>query len=429
MGNIAFELDHEQEPVARIKVIGVGGAGGNAIQRMIEGGLSRVEFIAINTDDQVLQRSSATTQICVGGSVTRGLGAGGRPEVGRQAVEQDRERVAGALAGADMVFITAGMGGGTGTGASPVVAELARELGALTVGVVTTPFMFEGSKRLRRAQEGLAELRENVDTLIVISNQRLLQVLPGKTPINEAFREADNVLRQAVQGITDIILVPGLVNLDFADVRTVMSHRGNATMGTGIGAGDDRAKRSAQEAISSPLLEDVSIDGAKGVLVNITAGPALSQDDITDVMETINGAAGDEADTYFGVVLDDGVPDDEIRITLIATGFEVAGEDESEEEEVATEQTAKEEPVAAEPIPTPAPAVARPEPRPLRPILNSTDDLRSPAYQRRTMIELKVDDDIPEPALEPDEPQHEEVSAATDDIRVPTFIRKARQRG
>lgn len=418
MGNIAFELDHEQEPVARIKVVGAGGAGGNAIRRMIDSGLSRVEFIAVNTDEQVLHKSSATTQICVGSSVTRGLGAGGRPEVGRQAVEEDRERVASALAGADMVFITAGMGGGTGTGASPVIAELAREIGALTVGVVTTPFLFEGRKRISRAQDGLRELRENVDTLIVISNQRLLQVLPGKTPINEAFREADNVLRQAVQGITDIILVPGLVNLDFADVRTVMSHRGNATMGTGIGMGNDRARRAAQEAISSPLLEDVSISGAKGVLVNISAGPALSQDDISEVMEVINGAAGDDSDTYFGVVLDDSMPEDEIRITLIATGFENGSVDDVEPKSTTTtvdrpkpEQTVKQSDRPASP-----------------PVTRIADITNVPAFQRRAQIEKETKEEAHTESNEELESVTEDGALPSDDIRVPTFIRKARRR-
>ncbi len=419
MGNIAFELDHEQEPVARIKVVGAGGAGGNAIRRMIDSGLSRVEFIAVNTDEQVLHKSSATTQICVGSTVTRGLGAGGRPEIGRQAVEEDRERVASALAGADMVFITAGMGGGTGTGSSPIIAELAREIGALTVGVVTTPFLFEGRKRISRAQDGLRELRENVDTLIVISNQRLLQVLPGKTPINEAFREADNVLRQAVQGITDIILVPGLVNLDFADVRTVMSHRGNATMGTGIGTGNDRARRAAQEAISSPLLEDVSIGGAKGVLVNISAGPALSQDDISEVMEVINGAAGDESDTYFGVVLDDTMPEDEIRITLIATGFENGSVDDVETPVAKpdTRQPKQEQSI-------------RQSDRPASPPVSRIGDITSiPAFQRRVAIEKENKEATP-PSETPEEAEvsADEAALPTDDIRVPTFIRKARRR-
>lgn len=418
MGNIAFELDHEQEPVARIKVVGAGGAGGNAIRRMIDSGLSRVEFIAVNTDEQVLHKSSATTQICVGSNITRGLGAGGRPEIGRQAVEEDRERVASALAGADMVFITAGMGGGTGTGASPVIAELARDIGALTVGVVTTPFLFEGRKRISRAQDGLSELRENVDTLIVISNQRLLQVLPGKTPINEAFREADNVLRQAVQGITDIILVPGLVNLDFADVRTVMSHRGNATMGTGIGTGNDRARRSAQEAISSPLLEDVSIGGAKGVLVNISAGPALSQDDITEVMEVINGAAGDDSDTYFGVVLDDSMPEDEVRITLIATGFESGSVDDVEPDSAKTK------------VDQPKPEqTVRQSDRPASPPVTRIADITNvPAFQRRAQIEKEKKEETPTESVEESELANEDSAIPTDDIRVPTFIRKARRR-
>jgi cell division protein FtsZ len=289
---------------------------------MVESGLSRVEFIAVNTDQQVLHRSGATTQICIGNNVTKGLGAGGRPEIGRQAIDEDRERVADALTGSDMVFITAGMGGGTGTGASPIVAKIAREMKALTVGVVTTPFAFEQPKRLRRAAEGLEALREYVDTLIVISNERLLKVLPPRTPINDAFREADKVLLQAVQGITDIILVPGLINLDFADVRTVMSHRGDATMGSGIATGENAAHKAAAMAIDSPLLEDVTIKGAKGLLVNITSNSSLPQEDVNAAMRVVNAEAGEDADVYFGVVLDDAVPEGEIRVTVIATGFE-----------------------------------------------------------------------------------------------------------
>lgn len=419
MGNIAFELDHEQEPVARIKVVGAGGAGGNAIRRMIDSGLSRVEFIAVNTDEQVLHKSSATTQICVGATVTRGLGAGGRPEIGRQAVEEDRERVASALAGADMVFITAGMGGGTGTGASPVIAELAREMGALTVGVVTTPFLFEGRKRISRAQDGLAELRENVDTLIVISNQRLLQVFPGKTPINEAFREADNVLRQAVQGITDIILVPGLINLDFADVRTVMSHRGNATMGTGIGTGEDRARKAAQQAISSPLLEDVSISGAKSVLVNITASQELTQDDITEVMEVINGAAGDDADTFFGVVDADSIPDDEIRITLIATGFDSGSVDDVE---VVEKKEAGQQPRQ--------PRTAITSEHPASPPVKRPGDITSiPAFERRSQVVEEAAEHTQQQGPSSDsDGSDDDTLSFDDDIRVPTFVRKARRR-
>jgi len=408
MSNIAFELDHEQEPVARIKVVGVGGAGGNAIRRMVDSSLSRVEFIAINTDEQVLHRSGATTQICIGANVTKGLGAGGRPEIGKQAIEEDRDRVADALSGADMVFITAGMGGGTGTGASPVVAELAREVGALTVGVVTTPFAFEQAKRLHRALEGLEKLREHVDTLIVISNERLLEVLPPKMPINEAFREADNVLRQAVQGITDIILVPGLINLDFADVRTVMAHRGDATMGSGVSSGSDAARKAAETAISSPLLEDVSIKGAKGLLINITSSPNLSQEEVREAMDVINGESGPDADVYFGVVLDESVPEGEIRITVIATGFEMHGKTMPPQPEQA--------PVSQEPI--------RRSPPVLSPHMKN--DLHVPAVHRRQQEVKEETEQAPSP--QPQESEKYKYSTSSDDIRVPAFIRKARRR-
>ncbi len=414
MANIAFELDHEQEPVARVKVVGVGGAGGNAIQRMIESGLSRVEFIAINTDDQVLQRSSATTQICIGGNVTRGLGAGGDPKVGREAVEEDRERLAGALAGSDMVFITAGMGGGTGTGASPVIAELARDMGALTVGVVTTPFRYEGPKRRRRASGGLAELSSNVDTLIVISNERLLEVLPGETPLRQAFGEADNVLLRAVQGITDIILVPGLVNLDFADVRAVMAHRGNATMGAGTGVGGNRARDSALEAISNPLLEDVSIRGAMGLLVNITASPALSQEDVNDVMEAINDEAGDGADTYVGVVLDEGVPEDEIRITLIATGFDRPVDEQRSEgggQDSSRIDTAE----------TPRELVQRPKRPP------PADDISIPAFQRGRQQTSHDRESVTEPSVSDSVAHRGGLHPTADAFRLPAFMRRKSQ--
>jgi len=404
MSNIAFELDQEQEPIAKIKVVGVGGAGGNAIRRMIDSGLSHVEFIAVNTDEQVLHRSGATTQICIGANVTKTLGAGGRPEVGRQAIEEDRDQVADALSAADMVFITAGMGGGTGTGASPVVADLAREAGALTVGVVTTPFLFEGSKRMRRAAEGLAELRKVVDTLIVISNERLMQVLPGKTPINDSFREADNVLRQAVQGITDIILVPGLVNLDFNDVRTIMSHRGSATMGMGTGVGEERAQTAARAAISSPLLEDVCIAGAKGLLVNVSAGPSLSLDDVRNAMKVINDAAGDGADIFFGAVIDETMPEDELRVTLIATGIETQRTElEGELERTATGRD------------------QQPARRPAR--AANPNDLTVPAFQRR---QQPADDEAEE--AETEKAPFDDRRSMIDDPHVPAFIRKPRRR-
>lgn len=404
MSNNFFEMDHAQEPVAKIKVVGVGGAGGNAIRRMVDASLSRVEFIAVNTDEQVLHESRATTQLCIGRNITKGLGAGGRPDVGRQAIEEDRDRVADVLRGADMVFITAGMGGGTGTGASPVIAELARDAGALTVGVVTTPFGYEQVKRQQRAIQGIEELREHVDTLIVISNQQLYEVLPPKTPLTEAFKAADNVLLQAVQGITDIILVPGLINLDFADVRTAMSYRGDATMGSGFASGTNAAREAAAAAISSPLLEDVTIAGAKGLIVNITGNPGLTQDEITEAMDVINTESGPDADVFVGVVLDPKMQEGDIRITVIATGFEL---DRKPGYRYTDKQPIREQ-------------VRRQIPQ----VVHAKEqNLSIPTWQRK---QQEVEDEgQPQRAKEDDEKQQKDYSFASDDIRVPTFVRKA----
>lgn len=305
---------------AKMKVVGVGGAGGNALNWMIEAGLRNVDFIAVNTDAQALESNSANRKIQIGNDSTRGLGAGANPSVGRQAVEENREDIEAAIAGADMIFVTAGMGGGTGTGAAPIVAQIAREAGALTVGIVTKPFSFEGKKRLAHALEGIEELRKQVDTLIVIPNQRLISLVDRTTSLIDAFKLADNVLLHATRGISDLISVPGMVNLDFADVRTVMAEKGDALMGVGVGTGDHRAVEAAQQAISSPLLEEVSIDGARSVLVNITGGRNLSLHDVADATTVITEAAGEEAEVIFGAVIDDTV-DDEIRVTVIATGF------------------------------------------------------------------------------------------------------------
>lgn len=307
------------EQMARIKVIGVGGGGNNAVNRMITAGLRGVEFIAVNTDHQALQGALAPVKLQVGSKLTKGLGAGADPEVGSRAAEESREELADALRGADMVFVTAGMGGGTGTGAAPVVAEVARELGALTVGVVTKPFTFEGRKRAMQAEKGIANLRGSVDTLITIPNDRLLQVVDKKTSIMEAFRFADDVLRQGVQGISDLIQVPGLINLDFADVRTIMANTGTALMGIGVRGGENRAIEAARAAISSPLLEQ-TIDGAKGVLLNITGGPDLGLLEANEAAEIISQAADPEANIIFGAVIDETIGD-EIRVTVIATGF------------------------------------------------------------------------------------------------------------
>lgn len=314
-----LDFDQAAENFAVIKVVGVGGGGSNAVNRMIEAGLKGVEFISLNTDAQALALSMAPTRLQVGGKLTKGLGAGANPDIGQKAAEESREQVADALKGADMVFITAGMGGGTGTGAAPVVAEVAKEVGALAVGVVTKPFTFEGRRRQSFAEKGTANLKSKVDTLITIPNDRLLQVVEKKTSILEAFRIADDVLRQGVQGISDLIAVPGLINLDFADVKTIMSEMGSALMGVGVSQGENRASAAAKAAISSPLLE-TSIDGARGVLLNITGGSDLSLFEVNEAAEIVIQAADPEANIIFGAVIDDGLRD-EVRVTVIATGF------------------------------------------------------------------------------------------------------------
>lgn len=317
---MAIEFDEFAELSAKMKVIGVGGAGGNAINTMMNSGLSGVDFIAVNTDAQALENNKAQTRIQIGKNLTQGLGAGANPEIGKQAMEEDREEVKRTLAGADMIFITAGFGGGTGTGAAPVVAEIAQELGALTVGIVTRPFNFEGLKRMERAEQGINEIRKFVDTLIIIPNQRLFAVVDKKTPLRDAFKVADQVLLHATKGISDLITVPGLVNLDFADVRTIMAEMGDALMGTGQANGEGKAVHAAQQAISSPLLEGVSIRGAKGVLVNITGGEDLSLHDVSEATTIIYEEAGEGANVIFGAVIDEKLSD-EIFITVIATGF------------------------------------------------------------------------------------------------------------
>src|SRR5579883_62667 len=305
--------------VANIKVIGVGGGGGNAVNRMIASDVSGVEFWTINTDAQALTLASATCRLQIGQKLTRGLGAGGNPAIGQKAAEESRDEIATALEGADLVFITAGMGGGTGTGAAPIVAEVAKEMGALTVGVVTRPFIFEGRRRTSQAEQGIEGLKSRVDTLIIIPNNKLLEVIPEQTPVQEAFRYADDVLRQGVQGISDIITIPGLVNVDFADVRAVMADAGSALMGIGIGSGKSRAREAAIAAISSPLLES-SIEGARGVVFNITGGSDLTLHEVNAAAETIYEVVDPNANIIFGAVIDDRLQG-EVRITVIATGF------------------------------------------------------------------------------------------------------------
>ncbi|CAM3317238.1 MULTISPECIES: cell division protein FtsZ [Saccharibacillus] len=315
-----LEFDFEMESLARIKVIGVGGGGSNAVNRMIENGVQGVEFITVNTDAQALHLAKSEHKLQIGDKLTRGLGAGANPDVGKKAAEESRELISNTLKGADMVFVTAGMGGGTGTGAAPVIAEIARECGALTVGVVTRPFTFEGRKRAAQAELGIEALKEKVDTLIVIPNDRLLEIVDKKTPMLEAFREADNVLRQAVQGISDLIAVPGLINLDFADVKTIMTERGSALMGIGEAAGENRAADAARKAIMSPLLE-TSIEGARGVIMNITGGSNLSLYEVNEAAEIVIEASDPEVNMIFGAIIDETMKE-EIKVTVIATGFE-----------------------------------------------------------------------------------------------------------
>jgi cell division protein FtsZ len=305
--------------LALIKVVGVGGGGSNAVNRMVDAGLSGVEFIAVNTDAQALLMCDADVKMPIGSDVTRGLGAGADPNVGHAAAEESRDELKEALKGADMVFVTAGEGGGTGTGAAPIVARLAQELGALTVGVVTKPFSFEGRRRAEVALRGVDELRDHVDTLIVIENDRLLQVVEKRTSIVDAFTMADDVLRQGVQGITDLITIPGLVNLDFADVRTIMSEAGSALMGIGIAGGENRATEAARAAVSSPLLES-SIEGATGILLNVTGGPDIGLFEVNEAAQVVTSAADQNANVIFGAVIDESLAD-EVRVTVIATGF------------------------------------------------------------------------------------------------------------
>ncbi|MBU6080452.1 cell division protein FtsZ [Allobacillus halotolerans] len=359
-----FESNNDQ--LATIKVIGVGGGGSNAVNRMIENGVQGVEFIAVNTDAQALNLSKAETKLQIGEKLTRGLGAGANPEVGKKAAEESKEAIEEVLQGADMVFVTAGMGGGTGTGAAAVIAQISKELGALTVGVVTRPFLFEGRKRSVQAGSGVDSLKENVDTLIVIPNDRLLELVDKNTPMLEAFREADNVLRQGVQGISDLIAVPGLINVDFADVKTIMQDKGSALMGIGIATGESRAGEAAKKAISSPLLE-TSIDGAHGILMNISGGTNLSLFEVQEAAEIVTSAADQEVNVIFGSVINENLKD-EIVVTVIATGF-----DEST-------QTSEQRPHTQRPATGPAPSAApQPQRKPERPTA------QQPAYEEDTL--------------------------------------------
>jgi cell division protein FtsZ len=321
-GKLKIALDEDQL-TAKIKVIGVGGGGGNAVNRMIQAGIKGIEFLVANTDVQAMRPCLAPTKLQIGAKLTKGLGAGANPEIGKQAALEDTDRILEALSGADMIFITSGMGGGTGTGAAPIIASLAAELGSLTVAVVTKPFAFEGKRRRVQAEQGIRALRDTVDTLITIPNERLLNFVERATSLNEAFKIADDVLRQAVQGISDLITVPGEINLDFADVKTIMHGMGMALMGTGVSTGEHRAVEAAQRAISSPLLEEASIEGAKGVLINITGGTDMTLFEVHEAASIIQEAADEEANIIFGTVIDPKMKD-EVKVTVIATGFDAA---------------------------------------------------------------------------------------------------------
>jgi len=411
-----FEMVRPIEAGARIKAIGIGGGGGNAINTMIDMQLAGVDFIVANTDAQALESNRADVKIQLGDALTKGLGAGANPEVGRRAALEDKERIREYLTGADMVFVTAGMGGGTGTGGAPIIASVARELGALTVGVVTKPFIFEGKRRMQQAEDGIRDLKESVDTLIVIPNQRLLSVAGKSTTLLETFKVADGVLLQAVRGISDLIVTPGLINLDFADVRTVMHGMGFALMGAAVASGENRAVEAARQAISSPLLEDVSINGARGVLLNITGGADLSLFEVNEAASMVQAEAHEEANIIFGAVIDESL-EDELRITVIATGF-------GEAEEIVRQP---EKPVV--------PAVQQKEPQKQVPLglgLKDTkgkkvvhlgsldaDDLDAPTWQRRQNDEGEQKEPI---ALEPAHEFNEDISE--DEFDVPTFLRK-----
>jgi len=342
-----FSFQEEPQSPVRIKVIGVGGAGCNAVNTMITGGLCRVDFVAANTDVQALERSQASYKIQIGPERTRGLGAGAKPEVGRDAALESKDEIRESLVGADMVFVTAGMGGGTGTGAAPIVASIARELGILTVAVVTKPFQYEGHRRMSHAEEGIRDLGRHVDTLLIIPNQRLLGIVDKATPLLDAFKVADDVLRQAIQGIADVITTIGLVNVDFADVRTIMAHTGRAVMGMGIGRGANRAQDAAQKAICSPLLEEGSVEGARGVLLNITGGPNMSLHEVEEAASIVQHAADAEANIIVGQVINPEIGDDLI-VTVIATGFE------REEQPAARPAVTAERPAARTPNGRPA---------------------------------------------------------------------------
>jgi len=370
------------ESFARIKCVGVGGGGSNAVNRMIEQGMSGIEFMAINTDAQALLLANAPRRVRIGDKLTRGLGAGGNPEVGQKAAEESQEELYEVLRGADMVFIAAGLGGGTGTGAAPIVAQIARELGALTIGVVTRPFTFEGTKRLQAAEVGANKLKEHVDTLIVIPNDRLLQIVDKRASLQDSFRLADDVLRQGIQGISELITVPGLINLDFADVRTIMSEGGAALMAVGRGSGEDRARVAAEQAISSSLL-DITIDGARGILFNVTGGPNMTLFEVNQAAAIIKETAHPEVNLIFGAVIDPNLAD-EIRVTVIATGFERTGMPRRTiERPKSAARSAAQQPVPVYADQAHAASARQSDMTEFQPRSFNTDDLDIPAFLRR----------------------------------------------
>ncbi len=386
---------------AQIRIVGIGGAGGNAINTMISAGLVGVDFIVANTDAQALQMNLAPTKIQLGTDLTKGLGAGANPEVGRRSTIESEEEIGGLLQGADMVFVTAGMGGGTGTGGAPIAARIAKETGALTVGVVTKPFLFEGRRRMRQAEEGIRELKDNVDTLISIPNQRLLAVASRSQPLLEAFHKADEVLLQAVRGISDLITVGGLINLDFADVRTIMAEMGMAIMGAATANGEGRAEEATRRAIASPLLEDISISGARGILINVTGGPNMTLHEVNEAATLIQDEADEEANVIFGAVIDESMGED-LSITVIATGFDEA--------EAAVQPTRS-------PTLSPVKGGLRTPAGPRKVVHLGTlvdDDLDTPTWQRKRQTGKTAEETAETPSA----------AEASDSYEIPAFLRK-----
>jgi len=383
---MTFRLEQPPAQNARMKVLGVGGGGGNAVNRMIEERLAGVDFISINTDAQALEANRADAKVQIGKKLTRGLGAGARPEIGRQAIEENRDEVLEMIQGADLVFVTCGMGGGTGTGAAPIIAQMARDIGALTVGIVTKPFLFEGKKRMKQAETGIMEMRAHVDTMIVVPNERLLAVVGKGILFQDALKKADEVLLHATEGIAGLITATGMINVDFADVRTVMQNGGSALMGTGIGHGENRALEAAQQAISSPLLDNVSIAGATGALIHITGGD-LTMGEVTHMTEVVHDAVGDDAEIIFGATIDPSL-EGEVRVTVIATGFDRA-------------VTGEPAPVRATPGVLPFPAKKAPQPQP-QPVSQPVAPSRPPVVPRATTSPV----------------------AEVSDMEIPTFIRR-----